>query len=338
DPAEALAPAVKVKGERRPPSHGPGSIGGGLRELFISVAVQCPAVVCCRCSPEQKALVCHLVKQYTGLQTLSVGDGGNDVAMIQMADVGVGLEGKEGKQASLASDFSIRRFRDLRHLLFWHGRNSYVRSANMAQFVISRGVTISILQAIFSALFFFSSVSLFSGLLLIGYSTVYTALPVLALVLDEDVTRQQALAFPQLYRNLAKGRQMTLKTFFTWCAISTWEGGCIILMTMSVMDSNFFNIVGVAFSVLIVVELLTLGFYVHSWRPMMVVAEVASLLLYFGSILCMRSYFDMTYILSASFYLNVLYIALVAALPVCVTKLVFQCVRPNQAQKLKSSD
>lgn len=71
------------------------------------MATVSPAVVCCRCSPTQKADVTECIKRYTGKITLGVGDGGNDVGMIQAAHVGVGIVGKEGMQAALASDFSI---------------------------------------------------------------------------------------------------------------------------------------------------------------------------------------------------------------------------------------
>lgn len=73
---------------------------------------------------------------------------------------GVGIVGKEGKQASLAADFSINQFSHLTKLLLWHGRNSYKRSAKLAQFVIHRGLIISTIQAVFSAIFFFARESL----------------------------------------------------------------------------------------------------------------------------------------------------------------------------------
>jgi phospholipid-translocating ATPase len=65
--------------------------------------------------------------------------------MIQVGDVGIGIVGKEGMQASLAGDFSIERFNNLSGLILWHGRNSYKRSAVLAQFVIHRGLIISII-------------------------------------------------------------------------------------------------------------------------------------------------------------------------------------------------
>uniref|UniRef100_A0A4W5L877 P-type phospholipid transporter n=1 Tax=Hucho hucho TaxID=62062 RepID=A0A4W5L877_9TELE len=98
---------------------------------FVELACQCPAVVCCRCSPTQTC------------------DGGTDVSMIQAADWGIGMEGKEEKQASLAADFSITQFKHISRLLMVHDRNSYKRSAALGQFVKHRGiwVLISIYQA-----------------------------------------------------------------------------------------------------------------------------------------------------------------------------------------------
>ena len=60
----------------------------------MELAVECPAVVVCRCTPTQKAEIVRLLKIHTGKRTCSIGDGGNDVSMIQMADAGVGIVGK----------------------------------------------------------------------------------------------------------------------------------------------------------------------------------------------------------------------------------------------------
>merc|ERR1712013_771382 len=164
-------------------------------ELMELVAAA-PAVVCCRCSPEQKAAVVRLIERHSGKRAAAVGDGGNDVSMIQAASVGVGIVGKEGKQAS-PSDFSISQFSHIGRLLLVHGRNSYKRSASLSQFVIHRGLIITCMQAIFSAVFYFSSVSLYQGFLMVGYATVYTMLPVFSLVLDRDVTGQIAITYPE---------------------------------------------------------------------------------------------------------------------------------------------
>ncbi|VEL21071.1 unnamed protein product [Protopolystoma xenopodis] len=106
---------------------------------FIDLARQSPAVVVCRCSPTQKAAIVRLMRRYSGRVVAAIGDGGNDVGMIQSADIGLGLVGKEGRQASLASDFSLVQFRHITRLLLVHGRNAYKNTASLSQFVIHRG-------------------------------------------------------------------------------------------------------------------------------------------------------------------------------------------------------
>jgi phospholipid-translocating ATPase len=87
------------------------------KDMFVNIACKAPAVVCCRCSPTQKAEIVKLIREYTKERTCAIGDGGNDVSMIQAADVGLGIVGKEGKQASLAADFSINQFSYISRLL-----------------------------------------------------------------------------------------------------------------------------------------------------------------------------------------------------------------------------
>ena len=171
---------------------------------FMLVALQLTGVVCTRCTPTQKADIIRMIHRYTNKRTCAIGDGGNDVSMIQTAHVGIGLVGKEGKHASLAADFSINQFQYLSRLLLWHGRNSYHRTSKLAHFVIHRGLIISIMQAVFSALFYFAPIALYQGFLLVGYTTVYTMAPVFSLVYDHDVTEDTALAFPELYQDLRK--------------------------------------------------------------------------------------------------------------------------------------
>jgi phospholipid-translocating ATPase len=130
-----------------------------------------PVVICCRCSPTQKAEMTLAIKDFTKKRIATIGDGGNDVSMIQAADIGIGIVGKEGQQASLAADVSVLQFKYLSSLLLWHGRNSYKRSAKIGQFVIHRGLIISIMQAVFSALFYFAPIAIYQGPIMVGYAT-----------------------------------------------------------------------------------------------------------------------------------------------------------------------
>ena len=93
------------------------------KNAFFNMAIKAPCVCVCRCSPQQKSDVVKALKHYTnGKRIAAIGDGGNDVGMIMESDVGIGIEGKEGLQAALASDFSIQEFSYLKRLVLWHGR------------------------------------------------------------------------------------------------------------------------------------------------------------------------------------------------------------------------
>ena len=225
---------------------------------LMELAIQCPAVVVCRCSPTQKAKVVELLREYGSkkVRVCAIGDGGNDVSMIQTADVGIGIVGKEGQQASLAADFSIHQFSFLTRLLLVHGRNSYKRSATLSQFIIHRGLIISVMQAIFSSIFYFASIALYQGILLVGYGTVYTMFPVFSLVLDKDVRAEIALLYPELYKELSKGRSLSYKTFILWVFISIYQGAAIMYGSFLLFDDDFIHVVSITFTSLILTELL----------------------------------------------------------------------------------
>ena len=160
---------------------------------FFETAKLAPSVVCCLCSPTQKRIIVHTIKNYTDARTAAVGDGGNDVAMIQEADVGIGIVGKEGLQASLAADYSILEFNYLNKLLLWFGRISYKNTSMMAKFIMHRGLIVSFNQFIFSCMFYFNPVPLYSGFLSFGYSTIFTSLPCIFVLLDQDVNKDNVL-------------------------------------------------------------------------------------------------------------------------------------------------
>jgi P-type E1-E2 ATPase len=104
-----------------------------LEELLFAVASCSDSVIACRVSPKQKALLVHLVRTYVFPEpmTLAIGDGANDVGMIQEAHVGVGISGKEGQQAVNASDFSIAQFRFLEGLSFVRAQLYFFHSTRM---------------------------------------------------------------------------------------------------------------------------------------------------------------------------------------------------------------
>ncbi|XP_072426945.1 probable phospholipid-transporting ATPase IIB isoform X2 [Chiloscyllium punctatum] len=262
---------------------------------FVELACQCPAVVCCRCSPTQKAQIVKLLQQHTGKRTCAMGDGGNDVSMIQAADCGIGIVGKEGKQASLAADFSITQFKHIGRLLMVHGRNSYKRSAALGQFVIHRGLIISTMQAVFSSVFYFASVPLYQGFLMVGYATIYTMFPVFSLVLDQDVKPETAILYPELYKDLTKGRSLSFKTFLIWVLISIYQGGILIYGALVLFESEFVHVVAISFTALILTELLMVALTIRTWHWLMVLGEFLSLGCYVASLAFLNEYFVLQY-------------------------------------------
>ncbi|XP_043299698.1 probable phospholipid-transporting ATPase IIB isoform X2 [Cervus canadensis] len=303
---------------------------------LVELACQCPAVVCCRCSPTQKAHIVKLLQQHTGRRTCAIGDGGNDVSMIQAADCGIGIEGKEGRQASLAADFSITRFKHVGRLLMVHGRSSYKRSAALGQFVMHRGLIISTMQAVFSSVFYFASVPLYQGFLMVGYATVYTMFPVFSLVLDQDVKPEMAMLYPELYKDLTKGRALSFKTFLVWVLVSIYQGGILMFGALVLFESEFVHVVAISFTALVLTELLMVALTVRTWHWLMVVAELLSLGCYVASLAFLNEYFDVAFITTVTFVWKVSAITVVSCLPLYVLKYLKRKLSPPSYSKLSS--
>lgn len=117
-----------------------------LEKQFLELAVMCKAVICCRVSPLQKALVVKLVKRNLKAILLAIGDGANDVSMIQAAHVGVGISGVEGLQAARSADVAIGQFRYLRKLLLVHGAWSYQRVSKTILYSFYKNVALYMTQ------------------------------------------------------------------------------------------------------------------------------------------------------------------------------------------------
>ncbi|KAJ9131098.1 Phospholipid-transporting ATPase [Pleurostoma richardsiae] len=306
-----------------------------FRQEFIAVAVLLPTVVACRCSPTQKAEVAKLIKEYTKKRVCCIGDGGNDVSMIQAADVGVGIVGKEGRQASLAADFSIEQFHHLTKLLVWHGRNSYKRSAKLAQFVIHRGLIIAVCQTMYSIAIKFEPEGLYVDWLMVGYATVYTAMPVLSLVLDKDVDENLANLYPELYKELTSGRSLSYRTFFVWVFVSIYQGGMIQGLSQILTEVDGPKMVAVSYTVLVLNELLMVAIEITTWHPIMIICIVGTFLMYIGSIPFLGGYFDLGFVITLGFLWRVVAILSVSLIPPYLGKIIRRTMKPPSYRKVQ---
>ncbi|EGN94457.1 hypothetical protein SERLA73DRAFT_96604 [Serpula lacrymans var. lacrymans S7.3] len=188
-----------------------------LKLLFLNLGTQCETVVCCRVSPAQKALAVKLVKEGRKAMTLSIGDGANDVAMIQEANIGCGLLGHEGSQAAMSSDYAFGQFRFLTKLLLVHGRWSYQRVADMHSNFFYKNIIWTIPLFWYLPFSDFDATYLYQYTFILLYNLVFTSLPVIVLgAFDQDVNAKAALAFPQLYVRGIRGLEYTRSKFWLY--------------------------------------------------------------------------------------------------------------------------
>uniref|UniRef100_S4RCG1 Phospholipid-transporting ATPase n=1 Tax=Petromyzon marinus TaxID=7757 RepID=S4RCG1_PETMA len=173
-----------------------------LEENFLKLTRDCRSVLCCRSTPLQKSMVVKLVREKLKVMTLAIGDGANDVSMIQVADVGVGISGQEGMQAVMSSDYAMPRFRHLHKLLLVHGHWCYDRLANMVLYFFYKNAAFVTLLFWYQFFCGFSGSSQIDQWYLMLFNLLFCSLPPLVTgVLDKDVSAETLLARPHLYQN-----------------------------------------------------------------------------------------------------------------------------------------
>ncbi|XP_060771268.1 phospholipid-transporting ATPase VB [Neoarius graeffei] len=189
-----------------------------LQDQFLQLCQHSRAVLCCRATPLQKSKVVTLLRDRLKVMTLAIGDGANDVNMIQAADVGVGLSGQEGMQAVMASDFAISRFKHLKKLLLVHGHSCYTRLANMIIYFFYKNV------AYVNLLFWYQFYCGFSGTAMIDYwfmiffNLFFTSTPPIMFgIMDQEVSAHMLLQLPELYKRGQRSGGYSRTTF--WIAI-----------------------------------------------------------------------------------------------------------------------
>ncbi|KAJ3734877.1 phospholipid-translocating ATPase [Lentinula guzmanii] len=201
------------------------------KDLLLRLAMLCEGVVCCRVSPLQKALVVKLVKDGLGAMTLAIGDGANDVSMIQAADVGVGISGEEGLQAVNSSDYAIAQFRFLKRLLLVHGHWSYARNGNMIlNFFYKNIVCIGVLWwfQIYDA---WSSAYAFEYTYLLFWNSFWTIAPVIAIgIFDRIADSHILMAVPELYRFGREGSWFSMKWFVLYMLDGVYQSAIIYFL------------------------------------------------------------------------------------------------------------
>ncbi|AEO56553.1 hypothetical protein MYCTH_2301640 [Thermothelomyces thermophilus ATCC 42464] len=196
-----------------------------LRMLFFDLVARVDSVICCRASPSQKANLVRCIRQQSpSAVTLAIGDGANDIAMIQASHVGIGISGREGLQAARISDYSIAQFRFLQRLLFVHGRWLYVRSGKYILGTFWKEVVFYLLQAHYQRYNGYTGTSLFESTSLTVFNTIFTSLPVIVPgIFERDLSAETLLAVPELYSFGQRCRGFNFKQYLGWMFMAVAE-------------------------------------------------------------------------------------------------------------------
>ncbi|KAK3297334.1 uncharacterized protein B0H64DRAFT_431297 [Chaetomium fimeti] len=225
-----------------------------LRVLFFDLVARVDSVICCRASPSQKANLVRCIRhQSPSAVTLAVGDGANDIAMIQASHVGIGISGREGLQAARISDYSVAQFRFLQRLLFVHGRWNYARSGKYILGTFWKEVVFYLLQAHYQRYNGYTGTSLFESTSLTVFNTIFTSLSVIIPgIFERDLTAETLLAVPELYTFGQRCRGFNFPQYLGWMAMAVAESGIIYyaLMFLEVHDRTLVILAGMAISIL----------------------------------------------------------------------------------------
>ncbi|BET01538.1 E1-E2 ATPase [Nesidiocoris tenuis] len=303
----------------------------GLTQPFLELTKHCVAVLCCRVTPLQKAYIVKVVKERFRMRTLAIGDGANDVSMIQAADVGVGISGQEGMQAVMASDFSIARFKFLKPLLLVHGHWAYHRLSNMVLYFFYKNVTFVFL------IFWYQLYCGFSGTVMVDqmfhmlYNLFFTSLPPFAIgVYDRHAPEHLLSSRPALYEYGRLGKAYQAHSFWLVILDSAYQSLAIFYISVATyMDSEMgiWEFGSVITSCCMFAMLGQAALETRSWTILHVGALVLSIgafyaFFIFYNLVCMQcwnlpanTWVYKTTVFDAQYYLVILLSTVVALLP-----------------------
>ncbi|XP_051876962.1 phospholipid-transporting ATPase IG isoform X3 [Pristis pectinata] len=224
--------------------HGDGGTSN-YENLLLQICQRCTAVLCCRMAPLQKAQIVKMVKNTKDHPiTLAIGDGANDVSMVLEAHVGIGLKGKEGRQAARNSDYAIPKFKHLQKLLLVHGHLYYIRIAQLVQYFFYKNLCFILPQFLYQFFCGFSQQPLYDATYLTLYNICFTSLPILLYsLLEQHINIEMLRKDPSLYRNIADNALLQWKPFLYWTILGLFNGlvfffGAYFLYDNSLLSGN----------------------------------------------------------------------------------------------------
>lgn len=262
-----------------------------LQLTLLELAVKCKAVICCRVTPLQKASIVRLVRVNKSAISLAIGDGANDVSMIQEAHVGVGISGEEGLQAARASDYSIAQFRFLKRLLLIHGRWSYRRISKVILYSFYKNILLYFTQFWYTFLNGASGQSLFERWTLGVYNILFTSIPVIVFgILDQDISDVFVNKYPELYRSGQRKYLFNIQVFWGVVLNAVYHSFLVFILTVLIYDNGVIRSNGTSidlwsmgttmYTCIVIIVTLKLALEARYWTKIFLVALGISMALW----------------------------------------------------------
>uniref|UniRef100_A0A6Q2XUQ9 Phospholipid-transporting ATPase n=1 Tax=Esox lucius TaxID=8010 RepID=A0A6Q2XUQ9_ESOLU len=335
---------------------------GNYKEIFLEICRNCSAVLCCRMAPLQKAQIVKLIKASPEHPiTLAIGDGANDVSMILEAHVGIGIMGKEGRQAARNSDYAIPKFKHLKKMLLVHGHYYYIRISELVQYFFYKNVAFIFPQFLYQFFCGFSQQPLYDTAYLTLYNISFTSLPILLFSLIEQHINMDILKKdPSLYRDIAKNSLLRWPIFIYWTFLGVFDAvvfffGAYFLFYNTTFTSNgqmFGNWTfgTLVFTVLVFTVTLKLALDTHYWTWINHFVIWGSLLffvifslLWGGIIWPFLNYQRMYYVFmqmlsSGPAWLSIILLIVTSLLPDVVKKVVSRALWPTTTERIQVSE
>uniref|UniRef100_A0A3Q2GFC4 Phospholipid-transporting ATPase n=1 Tax=Cyprinodon variegatus TaxID=28743 RepID=A0A3Q2GFC4_CYPVA len=335
------------------------SNSGNYKEIFLEICRNCSAVLCCRMAPLQKAQIVKMIKASKEHPiTLAIGDGANDVSMILEAHVGIGIMGKEGRQAVRNSDYAIPKFKHLKKMLLVHGHYYYIRISELVQYFFYKNVCFIFPQFLYQFFCGFSQQPLYDTAYLTLYNISFTSLPILLYSLMEQHINMEILKKePSLYRDIAKNSLLTWPIFIYWTVLGVYDAIVMFFGAYFLFDNTTFTSNGqmfgnwtfgtLVFTVLVFTVTFKLALDTHYWTWInhfviwgSLVFFVVFSLLWGGIIWPFLNYQRMYYVFmqmlsSGPAWLSIILLITASLLPDVVKKVFWRSLWPTTTEQIQ---
>ncbi|KAG5833521.1 probable phospholipid-transporting ATPase IH isoform X3 [Anguilla anguilla] len=341
---------------------------GNYKEIFLEICRNCSAVLCCRMAPLQKAQIVKLIKTSKEHPiTLAIGDGANDVSMILEAHVGIGIMGKEGRQAARNSDYAIPKFKHLKKMLLVHGHYYYIRISELVQYFFYKNVCFIFPQFLYQFFCGFSQQPLYDTAYLTLYNISFTSLPILLYsLIEQHISMDILKKDPSLYRDIAKNSLLRWRIFVYWTFLGVFDAVVFFFGAYFLFDNTTFTSNGqlmttntqmmfgnwtfgtLVFTVLVFTVTLKLALDTHYWTWINHFVIWGSLLFYvifsllWGGIIWpflnyQRMYYVFMQMLSSGpAWLSIIMLVTVCLLPDVLKKVLWRTLWPTTTERIQT--